>query len=301
MQMNPLVKKNIKVQARSMRISWGLFAYEAVLTAVFLVAMLIIKQQNMWSDSNIYSSIVGLYPILAVTQILLIGLVVPMITGAAISGEKERQTFDIMMTTSMSSFSIVWGKVLTAVIQVMFYVVAGMPVMALTFVIGGLSPLYLLWFCLIAVLAAFFGGSIGVYCSSVCKKQVTAALLSYGFYALFILVTAAPLWFVEIFYDAAVISEGMVTFTGLILLLNPAYYMMEFFFWVMTGESAAAELLFQGNHSAAVTHYLWMAGSTLLLIAVSFFFLHRAAAGITPVSRRKAKKLAQKNRGVQNG
>lgn len=300
MQMNPLVKKNIKVQARSMRISWGLFAYEAVLTAVFLVAMLVIKQQNMWSDSNIYSSIVGLYPILAVTQILLIGLVVPMITGSAISGEKERQTFDIMMTTSMSSFSIVWGKVLTAVIQVMFYVVAGMPVMALTFVIGGLSPLYLLWFCLIAVLAAFFGGSIGVYCSSVCKKQVTAALLSYGFYALFFLVTLVPNYLAEaVYYDSA--GTAAVSVCASLLLINPAYYMIEFFTWVMTGESVVAEVLFQNVKSAAAAHYLWMTFSTLLLIAISFVFLLCAAARITPVSRKKAKKLAQKNRGVQNG
>jgi ABC-2 type transport system permease protein len=66
-------------------------------------------------------------------------VVVPVRTASAISGEKERQTFDIMMTTSMTGFSIIMGKVLTAMIQSMFYVVAGLPIVALAFVIGGLS------------------------------------------------------------------------------------------------------------------------------------------------------------------
>ena len=95
-----------------------------------------------YSSANIYSSIVWLYPALAVTQIFILGVVVPVRTASAISGEKERQTFDIMMTTSMTGFSIIMGKVLTAMIQSMFYVVAGLPIVALAFVIGGL-------FCLI--------------------------------------------------------------------------------------------------------------------------------------------------------
>ena len=38
MRWNPIVKKDLQVSARSMRISWGVFAYEAVLTMAFLLA-----------------------------------------------------------------------------------------------------------------------------------------------------------------------------------------------------------------------------------------------------------------------
>lgn len=48
-----------------------------------------------YSSANIYSSIVWLYPALAVTQIFILGVVVPVRTASAISGEKERRTFDI--------------------------------------------------------------------------------------------------------------------------------------------------------------------------------------------------------------
>ena len=139
MQLNPIIKRDVRVQSRSMKICWGVFVYELILALVFFLVMLIIQEENKYSTSNIYSTLVLLYPILGVTQLVVLALIVPVRTASAISGEKERQTFDIMMTTSMTPFSIILGKVMTAIIQSMFFVVASMPVMALSFVIGGMS------------------------------------------------------------------------------------------------------------------------------------------------------------------
>lgn len=298
MQMNPLVKKDVKVQSRSMRMSWGLFAYEAIMALVFFFAMMMIKQQSYWSEANIYSQIVMLYPVLAVTQIIIIGVTVPISTSSSISGEKERQTFDIMMTTSMTPFSIVWGKVMTAIIQNMFYVAAGMPVMALAFVIGGLSPVYLLWFLLIALLAAFFAASIGVLCSSSCKKSISATIMSYVFYLGFFILTAVPYWIAEMYMND---FAGHVFFW--LLLLNPAVYLMEFFTWTMGGTSVIYDIISITSAgikmSEEAAHNLWMAGAGILLVLVSFLFLWTAAKRITPIPKKKAKKLARNSTGVQ--
>ena len=124
MRLNPIVKKDIKVQSRSMKMSWGVFSYELILALVFFLSMLIIRNRNMYSTDNIYSAMVWLYPVLAVTQFVILGIVTPVRTASSISGEKERQTFDIMMTTSMSPFSVIIGKVMTATVQSMFYVIA---------------------------------------------------------------------------------------------------------------------------------------------------------------------------------
>ena len=59
MRINPMVKKDIKVQARSMRICWEIFAYEAIMAVVFFFAMFLFSQQMTYSSANIYSSIVG--------------------------------------------------------------------------------------------------------------------------------------------------------------------------------------------------------------------------------------------------
>ena len=46
MRINPMVKKDIKVQARSMRICWEIFAYEAIMAVVFFFAMFLFSQQT---------------------------------------------------------------------------------------------------------------------------------------------------------------------------------------------------------------------------------------------------------------
>ena len=193
MHLNPIVKKDVRVQSRSMKICWGIFAYELILALVFFFAMLIIQQNVVYSsDQNIYSAMVWLYPILAVTQLVILGVVVPVRTAASISGEKERQTFDIMMTTSMTPFSVILGKVMTAIVQSMFYVVAGMPVMALPFIIGGMSWSSLFWFLGVALLVSVFSASIGILCSSICRKSISAVIMSYGIYLIFFLGTVIP-------------------------------------------------------------------------------------------------------------
>lgn len=286
MQVNPIVKKDVKIQARSMRISWGIFAYVGILAVVYFIAMLIIQAEAKYSFDNIYSQIVGLYPVLAVTQIIILGLIIPVRTASAISGEKDRQTFDIMMTTSMTPFSIIFGKTVSAVIMGMFYVVSGMPVMALSFVIGGMSWSYLLWFVFIALLVSFFAASIGIFCSSICKKTITAVILTYAIYGFFFMVTALPSLF-------AAIMGYSLKITGWFYLINPFVYLTEFFDWAMCENSMVFDLM-GWSGSIGNAHYSWMAASTLLFIGISFLFLLFAAKRINPLSKGRAKRAAKK-------
>lgn len=307
MRLNPIVKKDVKVQSRSMKICWGVFAYELILALVFFLAMFIIQQENMYSIDNIYSALVWLYPILAVTQFVILGVIVPVRTASSISGEKERQTFDIMMTTGMTPFSVIMGKVMTAIVQSMLFVIASMPIMALSFVIGGMSWSYLFWFFAIALLISLFSASIGILCSSLCKRSVSAVIMSYCFYLIFFLVTLLPYILYEVFtvnirYANSVVQSGYSygENTFLPLLLNPAVYLAEFFAELMTGESIVNTISnltgmvkTRGPINLVTTGHRWMIVSTILFLGVSFLFLWLAAKRINPI-KRHAKKLKAK-------
>lgn len=310
MYLNPIVKKDVKVQARSMKICWSVFAYELILALVFFLAIYVIQSASRYSTSNIYSAMVWLYPVLAVTQLIILGLVVPIRTASSISGEKERQTFDIMMTTSMSPFSIIAGKVMTAVVQGMFFVVASMPVMALSFIIGGMSWAYLFWFLGIALLVSFFSASIGILCSSLCKRSISAVIMSYAFYLLFFLGTALPMMLYEVVksnlrYTLGTLPRFYEVYGDniyLTLLLNPAVYLTEFFARIMMGESLVNSL---GNHASmswqpqtsqvwgpivlVTSGYWWLITATLLFVGISFLFLWIASRRIDPIRGRRPK------------
>lgn len=306
MRLNPIVKRDVRVQSRSMKICWGVFAYEVILAIVFFLAMLIIQQQSIYSTNNIYSTLVWLYPVLAVTQFVILGVTVPVRTASAISGERERQTFDIMMTTGMTPFSVIMGKVMTAIVQSMLFVTASMPIMALSFVIGGMSWSYLFWFFAIALLISIFSASIGILCSSICKRSVSAVLMSYGFYLIFFIVTFLPYILYEIFnvgYADSAMQRGYSyreNITFLPLLLNPIVYLIEFFTELMEGESAVntfsnltGMVKTRGPINLVTTGHRWMIVSTILFLAVSFLFLRLAAKRINPIKRR-AKQLRSK-------
>ncbi len=302
-RLNPIVKKDVRVQSRSMKICWGVFAYDAILALVFFLAMAIIRQEIRYSDGNVYGAMVWLYPILGVTQLVILGVVVPVRTASSISGEKERQTFDIMMTTGMTPFSVILGKVMTAIVQSMFFVVASMPIMALCFTIGGMSWSYLFWFLAVAFLVSFFAASIGILCSSICRKSISAVIMSYGFYLLFFLGTVLPSILYQIFYINLSYSSYYNGWgnTPLFLLLNPFIYLSEFFAQVMVGRSVVSEL-FGGGLSGAIlgqvaTGYRWVVVSSVLFVSVSVLFLLAAARRIDPVRNYGGKRKRQKSAG----
>lgn len=291
---NPIVKKDLQVTARSMRLSWGLFAYEAVLMLAFLLALAIIQEQadSYYSSGNVYRSLVYLFPVVAIVQVCIVSLIVPIITASSISGEKERQTFDIMLTTCMSPFSIVFGKVVSAVVRILFFVVAGLPVMALSFVVGGLSWLNLLYFILAIILLSVFSGSIGIFCSSVCRKSISAVVLSYVFYFIIYVLSFVP-WLIKLVFSFGKFGESM-----LLWLFNPIMFFEEFFMLIMTGESLFSGSI--GKNEAGVLTYLlsrnmtWLFLSAACILLLSFLFMLAAAWKVNPMHSSSGKKRGKK-------
>lgn len=298
LHMNPIVKKDLKVASRSIRLSISLFAYEGVLVLALILALYIIENsiRSIYNTDNIYSYMMYIFPVLAVSQVGIVTLIMPIITASAISGEKERQTFDIMATTCMSCFSIVCGKVISAMMRILFFVVASIPIMALPFVVGGVKWSTLFYFLLTIILLCIFSGSIGIMCSSFCRKSIMAVIMSFIIYFGVFALTFLPLLF------AAIRGTSNMGDAMLFLLINPIIFFEEFFMLVMTGNS-----LFGGpwsEHSFNIGDVgfftytlsqgsLWLFVSAACILLLSVVFMLIAAWKINPLhasSGRKRKK-----------
>ena len=184
---SPIIRKDTKVISRSMKYSWGLFAYEAVLGLIFLITMSVYNVSSSYygsvrSNSEIYSGYMYFFVSIGVAQLCIIALVVPIITASAISGERERKTMDVLLTTTTPAPSIILGKIGSAVIRVMMFVIASLPLMSVAFIFGGMSWLDLLVYIVVAFFLAILTGSVGIMCSAICKKSITAIILSYIIY-----------------------------------------------------------------------------------------------------------------------
>jgi len=291
-RLNPIVKKDLQVSARSMRLSWGLFAYEALLTMAFLLALIVIQENSSYfyyRETNIYSDLIYLFPVVAVVQVCIVALIVPILTASSISGEKERQTFDIMLTTCMSPWSIVVGKVTSAVIRILFFVVGSMPIMALSFVVGGMSWGNLLLYVLAVVLLSVFSGSIGIMCSAFCKKSITAVIMSFAIYCVIYGFSFVPI-LITIMMTGRSAGESV-----LLLLFNPMVFFEEFFSLMMTGETLINDISFSRKDVGFITYHLtqsdlWVYVSAAAILLLSVVFMLIAAWKENPMNARGGKK-----------
>ena len=66
-------------------------------------------------------------------------LVVPSFGATSITAERERQTYDTLMSTTLSARQIVWGKLLASLAQVGAIFVSTIPIVGLTFLFGGVT------------------------------------------------------------------------------------------------------------------------------------------------------------------
>lgn len=296
-RLNPIVKKDLTVTVRSMRMSWGLFAYEAALTVAFLLALLVIQSASGYlGGGNVYTYLVYLFPVVAVAQVCIVALYMPIITASSISGEKERQTFDIMLTTCMSPFSIVFGKVTSAVVRILFFVAASLPIMSLSFVVGGLSWSNLFYYLLALILFSVFAGSIGILASSLCRKSVSAVLLSFAIYFVIYFATLLPFLF------ATFGANGKIGETLLILLFNPVIFFEEVFMQMMTGRSifgSAGGAFYQSDVGFLTYTFahgkIWMFLSAGCILAMSFLFMALAAWKVNPLHSKSGRRRGKKN------
>jgi hypothetical protein len=103
----------------------------------------------------------------------------PAYTAGAISLEREKQTLDLLATTPISSLAIVLGKLASALTFVFLLILSSIPLTALVFTFGGVSPDDLIRGYLILFVTGFGLGTVGLFASSLVRRTQAATVLTY--------------------------------------------------------------------------------------------------------------------------
>lgn len=184
MKTNPVYKREIMVSARSFKLALMLLVFNGILALVALLNMYSNLAQVRMTAEVQYSSFLDLYLFVAVLEFMMLIFIMPAITSGSISGERERQTLELMLTTKMKPSEIVLGKLASALSTVFLMIVSSFPIVSLVFVYGGvtLKDVGLLMICYLA--SALFVGSLGISCSAIFGRSTLATAVSYGITAL---------------------------------------------------------------------------------------------------------------------
>lgn len=292
-KINPILKKEMVVGSRSMKMSWAIMAVSGILTSIVVFVLLITGVTSSYGGGYSYQSLVVLFPVLGCTECGLLSLMVPVITSGSISGERERQTLDIMLTTPISPFSIVLGKLWSAMMIVMMYMIASIPVMAIAFILGGLSWWNLLGLFVMLLYLGIYVGSVGIFCSSIVKKSIAATILTIVIGIGIIIGTALIYYIGYISVNAYYMSTGNASINDYlgpipVFLFNPYSPIFDFMVRAISN-SSIYDIVVSANSGAlfSVIYRFWIPISMGINLLISYGFLKMAAARINGKVKRR--------------
>jgi ABC-type Na+ efflux pump permease subunit len=174
---NPVLMREARVRMRGWRAPGLITLYVGVMGLVAWLIVVIANQSGPAFAPEMGGIIFGT---LSWVQFVLLCFAAPGLTAGAISGERERQTLDLLLVTRMSALQVVVGKLGVAVAFLLLLMVASLPVYGLLFLLGGIALTNLVLTTIIYVVTVFLLGALGLYFSAVFKRTQAAVITTYG-------------------------------------------------------------------------------------------------------------------------
>lgn len=197
---NPVLVKELRSRFRGPRAFTMLTAFLVLLSgvAVLLYRMQVQDAYHGGYGSSSAAAEIGrfIFGSVAFLEVFLLAFIAPALTMNAISGEVERQTYELLLATPLSGWSILRGKVGSAMAYVLLLIFSALPVMSLAFLFGGVPGTAVAVAQISATVFGLLFVVIGVFYSSLFKRTSRSAIASYATIAA---ISILPVFFVIVF------------------------------------------------------------------------------------------------------
>jgi ABC-type transport system involved in multi-copper enzyme maturation permease subunit len=214
---NPLIVKDGLARVRSWRAPAVIALYLGLL-GVFAWLAFSVQLTGLQRPIGLAQVGSNVFTALALVQLALVCLVAPGLAAGAISGERERQTLDVLLVSCVPSFSIVWGKLVASVAFVLLLILAALPLFATVFLFGGIDGQQFLVAQLLTVTTALAVAAVSLFLSALFRRTLAATVVAYGR----TFATTAASWFV----GTALLSGGHIRAGQALLFANPIQAML---------------------------------------------------------------------------
>ena len=173
---NPVMQRELLVNLRTPRAFVLLFLYQGVLALLVFFAWPKVTRMDVSGGGGAAEGLVNLF---FLGQYILTALMAPSFAAGAITGEKERKTYEMLLASPLRPSAIVLGKMVASLTHLGVLVFASLPIIMLCLPLGGKSfyDVLALYVGLMASVITF--GAIGVACSSYFKRTSASLVVSY--------------------------------------------------------------------------------------------------------------------------
>ncbi len=185
MTLTALLVKELRSRLRREYFAWIVFAYLLVVGAIGFDFLLRTNAITTGYQASLLRQIgAQLYALFSLAQLFLIVFIAPALTATAINGEKERQTFDLLLCTKLSAFSLLAGKLMAGLATVLLLIAASIPLFSLVYFFGGVPLAQVLTTLVVLVMTAVVAETFGLFCSTLLRWPTLSTVITYTFCAL---------------------------------------------------------------------------------------------------------------------
>jgi len=305
----PIFDKELRVSSRRKR-NYTLRLIYVILLTIFvaIVWLSVVKSEGSSAYQKSRLALAGktIVTTIVTFQFIATQIIAVIMLSTSISDEIYHRTLGLLMTTPISSFQIVMGKLFSKLLQIILLLAISLPLLAIVRIFGGVPWDYVLSSLCITLTAVIFAGSLSLYFSInnrrayvvIIKTVVTLGVLFF-FIPLITTALLRPLWL------SATLFRNPVTVLPLLIALlhvNP-FGAMSVNTAMMISPTVAAMLPFAPTGISIFywpLHCMLMLGASALLIAMSVkvvrkVALRQAVGQIDSVSNRMRAKKSKKS------
>lgn len=298
---NPILVKELRSRMRGSRAFVLLTIYLLILAGVTLLLYAAISS-NTSNDLNAGQQIgKALFLVIGAVALIEVCLITPSLTSGAIAGERERQTYDLLIASLLTPWQIVWGKLASALAFALLLIVAVVPVMSLAFLFGGVSLTEVLIVLVCLVVTALTYASIGLFWSTVIRGSLGATAFAIGSVVLLLLIVPFLIFVFLLLFGrdlptTTLESLPFIYFSRIAMAAHPFIALGMTESQLSSGSSPFLEVIQLSNSTATISvpspwifYVLLSCLFTAILLAITIRMLRPTQPLVAPAMQRSAK------------
>jgi ABC-type transport system involved in multi-copper enzyme maturation permease subunit len=230
MELNPVFVKELRSRMRGARGFLLITIYLAIMGGAMLMLYLALSATESTQINAGQRIGQALFYVVAGVALFEVCFITPLLTAGSVSGERERETYDLLISSLLSPWQIVTGKLAAALAYASLLILSVVPLLSLAFLFGGVSLSQLLIALIGMLTTALLYASIGLFWSSRSKSTLGASSLALGSVMVILLGIPFIALVLSLFSNGSDEwqSESLTFYGGNILLsLHPFFAMLQ--------------------------------------------------------------------------
>ncbi|MEO0596625.1 MAG: hypothetical protein AAF126_10975 [Chloroflexota bacterium] len=177
---NAVSVKELRGRMRGVR-SFAIITVFLLLMGAFVVLLYLTQVPRLNETDVIITGNLGQLLFFGVVgvELLLIVFIVPALTAGAITGERERKTYDLLQTTLLSAPAFIVGKMESALGYIVLLLLSAIPLQSVAFLFGGISQTEVIVTFILLMATALLLGALGMFFSALTDKTMASTVRVY--------------------------------------------------------------------------------------------------------------------------